>query len=171
MHVDLPSGLLLGAVVANAILVGASLDQSIKQLPARRRIGAVAFSAYSQAADLANGRLWYGGLGVGTALVSLAAASTGLADHPTRQRAVALAAMIVGTLAHSAVTGLAAPTNFAQRRAAEAGDEQALTHVLDRFERLQTIRAVLQVATLAVCIWALTSTVSLTTTPGGGSAR
>lgn len=45
MRIDLPLGLLLGAVVANAVLVGASLNQSIKQLPARRRIGAVAFSA------------------------------------------------------------------------------------------------------------------------------
>jgi hypothetical protein len=40
MRIDLPLGLLLGAVVANAILVGASLNQSIKQLPARRRIRA-----------------------------------------------------------------------------------------------------------------------------------
>lgn len=34
MQVDLAGGLLIGAVVANGLLAGASLDQSIKQLPA-----------------------------------------------------------------------------------------------------------------------------------------
>jgi hypothetical protein len=160
MQVDPPLALLVGAVVANGILVGASLDQSIKQLPARRRIGVAAFSAYSQAADLANGRFWYGGLGVATALVTLAATIAGLADQPTpdRQRTVALLSMTVGTVAHSLVTALAAPTNFAQRHA--AGDELALARIFDRFQRLQTIRAALQVATLAVGVWALTATIA-----------
>jgi hypothetical protein len=40
--------LALSAALANGLLVGASLDQSIKQLPARKTIGAVAFSQYSQ---------------------------------------------------------------------------------------------------------------------------
>ncbi|MGH7883315.1 MAG: hypothetical protein ACREN8_10500, partial [Candidatus Dormibacteraceae bacterium] len=66
--------LLIIAVLVNAILVGASLDQSIKQLPARHRIGVVAYSEYSKAADLANGVLWYGVLGIGGALITLAAA-------------------------------------------------------------------------------------------------
>ncbi len=34
------SALQLAAVIANALLVGARLDKSIKQLPARRRLGA-----------------------------------------------------------------------------------------------------------------------------------
>jgi hypothetical protein len=33
--------LLLAAAGANGVLAGASLDQSVKQLPARRRIGAL----------------------------------------------------------------------------------------------------------------------------------
>jgi hypothetical protein len=166
MEVDLPLQLLLGAVVANGILVGASLDQSIKQLPARRRIGIAAFSAYSRAADLANGRFWYGGLGAATALLTLSASIVGLADTPApeRQRTVALLSMASGTAAHSLVTARAAPTNYAQRHAAAAGDEHALARVFDRFERLQTIRATLQVATLASCVWALTVTIA------GGSA-
>ena len=39
--------------MANGILAGASLDQSIKQLPSREKIGAVRYSEYSRAADLA----------------------------------------------------------------------------------------------------------------------
>src|SRR5215472_13576253 len=47
--------LLLAAAGANALLAGASLDQSIKQLLARHRMGAVTFSRSSQAADPATG--------------------------------------------------------------------------------------------------------------------
>ncbi len=66
--------LLALATGADGLLAGASLDQSIKQLPARRRIGVVAFSAYSRASDLGPGILWYGILGVGEALLTIAAA-------------------------------------------------------------------------------------------------
>jgi hypothetical protein len=76
-------------VVANGLLAGARLDQSIKQLPAWRRIGVATFAAYSQAADLANGIAWYATLGVGTARISLAAAIAGLADEPGTQRVMA----------------------------------------------------------------------------------
>lgn len=161
MQVDLAVGLLIGAVVANGLLAGASLDQSIKQLPARRRIGVVAFAAYSQAADLANGIAWYATLGVGTALLSLAAAIAGLGDDPGTQRLVALALAAGLTLAHSLVTARAAPANLAQRRL--GADERALGQLFDRFERLQTLRAILQVATLGACVWALVATITTST--------
>jgi hypothetical protein len=45
-------GLGLAAVVANGLMVRATLDQSLKQLPARHRIGPVAHGAYARAADL-----------------------------------------------------------------------------------------------------------------------
>jgi len=45
------------ATAVDGVLAGASLDQSIKQLPARHRIGVLAFSAYSRASDQANGVL------------------------------------------------------------------------------------------------------------------
>src|SRR6266540_2674063 len=51
------TGVLLAAVVANGLLVGASLDQPAKQLPARHRIGPVAFAAYGLAAGLTVGHL------------------------------------------------------------------------------------------------------------------
>jgi hypothetical protein len=52
--------LLIAALIGNGLLVGASLDQSVKQLPTRRRIGVVAFSEYSKAGDLGHGVVWYG---------------------------------------------------------------------------------------------------------------
>ena len=162
MRIDVALGLLLAAVVANGLLVGASLDQSIKQLPARRRIGAVAFAAYSRAADLANGVPWYAALGIGAALLTLAAAIAGLADSPhTAQRTAALALAAALTIGHSLVTARAAPTNLSQRHVAP-GDEHALALIFDRFERLQTIRAAMQVATLAIAVWALVATITAT---------
>lgn len=53
----------LAAEVTNAMVVGATLDQAVKQLPTRHRIGVVAFSRYSRAGDLGNGIAWYPTLG------------------------------------------------------------------------------------------------------------
>ena len=145
--------LLLAAAGANGLLAGASLDQSIKQLPARHRIGVLAFARYSQAADLANGVAWYAVLGVGAALLTLIAAAAGLADHPSTAAAVALWVAIAATGAHSAATARAAPTNFRQRRL--GADEAALTVLFNRFQRWQTIRVTFQVTALAAVLTAL----------------
>jgi hypothetical protein len=113
----------LAAVVANGLLVGASLDQSIKQLPARRRIGVAAFAAYSQAADLRNGIPWYATLGLGAPALALAAAAVGRRHRPSAQRrALILAAGL--SVGHLLVTAVAAPVNFSQR--AHTGDPAAL---------------------------------------------
>jgi hypothetical protein len=148
-----PLVLLLAAAGANGLLAGASLDQSIKQLPARHRIGVLAFARYSQAADLANGVAWYAVLGVGAALLTLIAAAAGLADHPSTAAAVALWAAIAATGAHSAATARAAPINFRQRRL--GADEAALTVLFNRFQRWQTIRVTFQVTALAAVLTAL----------------
>ena len=70
------TALLLAATAADGLLAGASLDQSIKQLPARHRIGVRTYSSYSRAADLGNGIAFYGILGVGAAALTIAAAVT-----------------------------------------------------------------------------------------------
>jgi len=147
--------LLIATVAANGVLSGASLDQAIKQLPARHRLGAAAFSAYSAAADLENGLPWYAGLGAETAILSLVTASVGLAGAPHRTRSTApLALMAALTVAHTAMTDRAAPTNWSQRRV-PPGDVAGLEAVFDRFARLNAVRALLQVATLGASAWAL----------------
>src|SRR6185436_17923933 len=65
--------LILAAVAFNGILVGASLDQSIKQLPARHRIGVMAYSAYAKASDMVNVIVSYAITGIGYAILILAA--------------------------------------------------------------------------------------------------
>src|SRR4051794_9381176 len=93
--------LLLAALIGNGLLAGASLDQSIKQLPARRRIGVVAFSEYSKAGDLGPGVIWYAALGTGAAALTVIAVAVGLLTRPGPQLAVALGLSLLLTVAHS----------------------------------------------------------------------
>jgi hypothetical protein len=54
------------------------LDKSLVQLPARHRIGVVAFAAFSRANDLGNGLILYPALGIGAALLTILAALTAM---------------------------------------------------------------------------------------------
>ena len=146
----LSSLVLLAAVAANGLLAGTSLDQSVKQLPARKRIGAVAYSAYAEAADLGNGIPLYAALGIGAAFLSVAAAVLG---WRMGTEATWLPAVLAGVLAvlHSAATSQAAPTMFSQRRV--QGNEAALANIFDRFARWQGLRCVLQLANFVALLW------------------
>src|ERR1700730_7354093 len=116
--------LLAIATAVDGLLAGASLDQLIKQLPARHRIGMRDCSAYRRAADQANGFFLYVPLGVGGALLTLAAGgwalTLGLSAGQT------LPVLLGGGLAiaHSLTTARAAPINWSQRTVAD--DEVAL---------------------------------------------
>jgi hypothetical protein len=92
MRVEATLGFATAAVVSNAMVVGATLDQSFKQLPARHRIGPAAYATYARAADLTGGVRWYPALAAGAVLSTGAAAAAGMLDHPDRWRAVALTA-------------------------------------------------------------------------------
>jgi len=56
---DLIVPLVIATTALSGIAAGASLDVSIRQLPARHRIGVIAYSVYSQATDLGTARVWY----------------------------------------------------------------------------------------------------------------
>jgi hypothetical protein len=153
MRLDATLWLLVAAVIWNGMLVGASLDQVIKQLPARHRIGMLAFSEYSKAGDLGRGIAWYGALGIGAALVTVVASVVGLAHGADAQLSSALWLALVLTVSHSFTTTRAAPTSFSQRAA--SGDAARLEAIFDRFERWSIARASLQVLTLPGVTWAL----------------
>jgi hypothetical protein len=143
--------LVLAAVVANAITAGATLDQAIKQLPARHRMGVVAFSRYSQAGDLSRGVPWYATIGCSAVGLGLAAATdTVRSGVPGRRRALLAAAATVG---HMLITAWAAPLNFSQRSVGD--DPAALARIFDRFETLNAVRAGLQLTALAALVGVL----------------
>lgn len=138
-------------VAANGLLTGASLDQSIKQLPARHKIGAGAYAGYARAADGSRrGIAWYASLGVGTAALTAATAVMAIATHqPRRTRSAAVVAASL-SLVHSFATTRAAPVMLSLRH---AGDhDPGAGHRLDRFERWQTARVVSQLATLVAAL-------------------
>lgn len=154
---------LVAAVVANAMIVGASWDQAVKQLPARHVIGAEAFSDYSQAADLRTGIAWYATLGITAAVLAVAVAVHGLVARPRvagAQRVLFVVAL-AATVGHTVVTAFAAPLNFSQRDT--HGDPAALAEVFDQFAQLNLLRAIVQTIALAV----LAATLILTTRPTG----
>jgi hypothetical protein len=147
------SSLIALATAVDGLLAGASLDQSIKQLPARHRVGVLAFSGYSRASDQANGVAWYAALGVGGAGLTLAAALTAVVSRaPDPERRPLLLAGLL-SVAHTLATARAAPINFAQRAA--RNDQRALERIFDSFERWQTLRASLQLATLVAMLLAM----------------
>ena len=154
MEVNRTTALVLAATAADGLLAGASLDQSIKQLPARHRIGAADYSAYSRASDLGNGIAFYGTLGVGAAALTIAAAVSAHRREPQSRRTPPLYAAAGLAVLHSLATTRAAPTNFSQRKVAE-NDETALAQIFDRFERWQTVRVALQVLNLGAMLWAV----------------
>jgi hypothetical protein len=145
--------LVIGATAVAGLLAGASLDQSVKQLPARRRIGVGAYSSFSRASDLRIGIPYYGVLGIGAPALAIGAA---IVIHAVGMpRSVIIAADLAAAVAvlHAITTAFAAPILFSQRLAGD--DEVALGRSFDRFERVQGVRAVLQVADFGLLLWLL----------------
>ena len=138
----------MAALVADGILAGLSLDKVIVQLPARRRIGVIAYGAYARAADLGNGIAFYPAVGVGAAVLTLAAFAVAASRGASGTVTGLLAAAGLLSLAHSAMTARAAPTMLQIGKAGEG--QEALTSLLARFAHWSTACAATQAATLIV---------------------
>jgi hypothetical protein len=152
---DITLNLILIATALNGIVAGASLDQAIKQLPTRHRIGVVPYSTYSQNADLGNGIPWYVGLGISTVLVTIGATLAALSQQLSSEKLLPLYLAVVFSVLHSLVTSQAAPLMFKQRQ--HQNDEAALTILFNQFARLHLFRTLFQVITFASLLWALVS--------------
>jgi hypothetical protein len=138
----------MAAPVADGILAGLSLDKVIVQLPARRRIGVTAYAAYARTADLGNGIAFYASVGVGAAMLTLAAFAEAASRGAPGTVTGLLAAGALLSLVHSAMAARAAPTMFQIGKAGE--NQEALALLLARFARWSTSRAATQAATLIV---------------------
>ena len=141
---------LITATTLTGLLCGASLDQSIKQLPARHVIGVKTFSAYAKAADLKNGVLWYAILGAGAALAALAAAILAFAGDLSEPYALPLYFGGGFAILHSVCTMLAAPTYHKQKK---LNDEKDLKALFNKFEKIQTFRSIFIALNFLSYIW------------------
>jgi len=106
-----------------------------------------------QAADLDKAKIWYPTIGIGAALLTIIAAINVFYMGGEKPHAMPVYAAALLSIAHSIITLKAAPTAFRQRDV--FGDENALVCVLNHFERLQMVRAVLQVASFGTMLIAL----------------
>ena len=142
----------LTATTLTGLLCGASLDQSIKQLPARHIIGMKAFSAYAKAADLKNGVPFYAILGIGAALTSIIAAILAWKYHAGEIYALPLYLGGVFAICHSICTTHAAPTYHGQKK---IQDEEELKKLFNKFEMIQTFRSTFIALNFLCYIWLL----------------
>jgi hypothetical protein len=146
--------LFLAALGINGLLAGTSITKSVVELPAGKRIGSLAFVAYSRAADLKNGLPWYSFMGtVGPVLTILVAIVTNIGYDPSGDFSIALDIAALLSVAHMGSTALAAPNMM---KISEAGDNIAQLDVLYvRFRRWNGLRAILQGLTFLTCLVAV----------------
>jgi hypothetical protein len=157
--VDTTVILVVATTALSGIAAGTSLDVSIRQLPARHRIGVLAYSTYSQATDLGTAIFWYIGVGVSAFLFALAAALVALLQRAPLVHTLPITLFASFWIVHLLITLIwAVPTLPRQRQVTT--DEQQLTIIFNRFEHLQTVRVVIDVLIFGTTLWALVSHVS-----------
>lgn len=141
------------ALTLNGMLAGMTVDQSVKQLPARKRIGAAAFSRYSRAADLQNGVPLYAFFGLGAPASCLWLAIVTVQQFGwNASAAMAALASVLFSLGQLTITAFAAPTDFSQLRHA-LSEEAALARIFDRFAAMQTYRTICILLAFASVLW------------------
>lgn len=133
--------LLAVAAGFNTLWAGAATFKVVIELPARHRIGAVAFAELARATDLSAGLAFYPIAAIGSAILACATwvAARKVGAPPSVRKRAAVAAL--ATLAVLAVTAVAAPIMFTI--GSSANDPGSLAALEDRFALLTDIRAAL----------------------------
>jgi hypothetical protein len=141
------------AVVINGLLAGLNVDTALVKLPARKRIGALAYATFARGNDLGNGLVVYPLLGIGAVLFTVLATAIAYLEHSSMGPLLLLSLASLLSLLHTFATTRAAPIMLSIK---DAPDDEALLRVkLDRFARWHAVRATFQVLTFFVLLWAL----------------
>lgn len=152
---NLVTSLIALATAINGLLSGLNLDTALVKLPARRRIGAVAYATFARGNDLGNGLVVYPLLGVGAALLTVLATALAYVQLPSMEVLVLLSLASLLSLLHTFATTRAAPVMLSLKEAPD--DETILAAQLDRFARWHAVRATFQVLAFFVLLWVLAS--------------
>jgi hypothetical protein len=128
------------ATAANGLLAGLNTDTALVKLPARRRIGAVAYATFARGNDLGNGLVVYPLLGIGAALLTVLATAIAYGHSPV-EVVLPLSLASGSSLLHTFATTRAAPVMLSLKDAPD--DEALLRAKLDRFAHWHAIRAML----------------------------
>ena len=152
----LPGSLTVLAAAANGLLAGLSLEVALVKLPARRRIGSVAYAAFARGADLGNGRVVYPVVAISAALLTFAATLATYVGTSSASATLPLSVASLASVLHFIATAKAAPIMLDIGRAPD--DAGVLEQMLDTFARWHAARAALQCLTFFVLLWTLAST-------------
>jgi hypothetical protein len=145
--------LIVIAAAVNGLLSGLSVDTAFVKLPARRRIGAVAYATFARANDLGNGLFVYPLLGIGAALFAVLATVLAFVEHSSTEVLLLLSLASLLSIRHTFATTRAAPLMLSIKDTPD--DEVLLMAKLDRFAGWHTVRATFQVMAFFVLLWAL----------------
>jgi hypothetical protein len=146
-------GLLVAATALNGLLAGFSFDGALVKLPARHRIGAVAYATFARGNDLGNGLWVYPSTAIGAALLTVVATIVAYGGRASPAVLVPLSIAVLMSVGHFLATSRAAPIML---RVGKTPDDAALlAPLLDRFARWHALRATLQVLTFFVLLWAV----------------
>jgi hypothetical protein len=131
--------LLALATAVNGRLSGLNVDTALVKLPARRRIGAVAYATFARGNDLGNGLFVYPLLGISAALLALLTTVLAFVARSPQEVLILLTMASLLSILHTLATTRAA----------------LLMAKLDRFASFHTVRATFQVLAFFVLLWAL----------------
>ncbi len=146
--------LLLGIATAiNGLLAGLNVDTALVKLPARRRIGAVAYATFARGNDLGNGLLVYPLLGVGAALLTVLTTLFAFLSQERMEVLLLLSLATLLSLLHTGATTRAAPLMLSLKTTPD--DEALVSAKLDRFAHWHALRATLQVLAFFLLVLAL----------------
>ena len=101
--------LLVLATAMNGLLSGLNVDTALVKLPARRRIGAVAYATFARGNDLGNGLVVYPILGIGAVLFTVLATALASLEHSSMGLLLLLSLASLLSLLHKFATTRAAP--------------------------------------------------------------
>jgi hypothetical protein len=145
--------LLILATAINGLLAGLNVDTALVKLPARRRIGMVAYATFARGNDLGNGLLVYPLLGIGAALLIVLATLFAFVSQARMEVVLPLSLASLLSLLHTFATTRAAPIMLSLKNTPD--DEALLGVKLDRFARWHALRATSQMVAFFVLLWVL----------------
>ncbi len=133
--------LLTITTIVDAMLMGAVLDYSIKQLPARKKIGIKNYRAYFIASDFGNGRFWYIPLGLSAYFLNIAVAVAGYYLDGLVVSSILFFIAGACALIHAFGTSQAVPAGLGFLKTKD-DDEEKLERSFDRFAKWVLFRGV-----------------------------
>ena len=145
--------LLALATAVNGLLAGLNVDTALVKLPARQRIGVVAYATFARGNDLGKGLVVYPLLGVGAALLTFLVTALAFVERSPLEVLILLSLASLLSILHTFATTRAAPVMLSLKDTTD--DEALLTAKLDRFAHWHTVRATFQVVAFFVLVWAL----------------